>query len=369
MNELDGNCFLVINESHEGAPDLKDKFGDRVELINIFSRHKWRSLDLFRNPKLKMAVKGCLLLVAYPIIFFQLLLLFIRNSKFSELMIVNGGFPGGDSCNVAILAWFIVKRKKCWYNFHNNARPYRYGIGLFQRFFDWLIDFCVEGFITVSNDCAKSMLVRKGVSNSIVKVVYNGIQAPRVDSSFKFGGLAENRFRPGSCQSIVMLGTFEERKGHEFLFSAMAKLPQYCLLVCGSGTQEEQRRLRELSSGIENIFFLGFRDDSHSIIQACDLLVVPSKENESFGLTIIEAMSLDTPVIATRVGGMKEVIEHEKDGLLVSYGNVDELVDSISKILENESYRKLLTNNAYISFQRKYTASVMAQNYKNIIGW
>nr|WP_238481461.1 glycosyltransferase family 4 protein [Motilimonas sp. E26] len=280
-------------------------------------------------------------------------------------MIVNGGFPGGESCNLAAIAWFLINRKRCIYNFHNNARPYRKFIGFFQYSCDRLLCRSIKSFVTVSRSCAQSVQVRSGLKNIPVEVVYNGISKPIIDAHNVFN-LVDNITETARKKTIVMLGTFEERKGHEFLFSAMKKLPQYQLIVCGTGTQHEKKRIVELASGVENITLLGFRKDAQSIIATSDLLVVPSKENESFGLTIIEAMSLGTAVIATRVGGMVEVIEHEIDGILVNYGDVNSLCTYITNILEDKSYNQLLIDAARDSFKKKYSSTIMAQNYDKL---
>ena len=125
--------------------------------------------------------------------------------------------------------------------------------------------------------------------------------------------------------------------------------------------------LNFLTSGLDNVHILGYRSDSQSIIASSDVLVVPSKENESFGLTIIEAMALSTPVIATKVGGMKEVITDNSDGILVDYGDVVKMKNSIISVIEDNKYRISLIKSANLSFSSKYLAERMALNYKNLI--
>jgi glycosyltransferase involved in cell wall biosynthesis len=70
-----------------------------------------------------------------------------------------------------------------------------------------------------------------------------------------------------------------------------------------------------------------------------DLFAFPSAWNEPFGIPIIEAMACEKPVVATRGGGIPEIIEHEKTGLLVERGNPDELSKAICRLIENESLR------------------------------
>ncbi|ELV8729233.1 glycosyltransferase, partial [Vibrio fluvialis] len=81
--------------------------------------------------------------------------------------------------------------------------------------------------------------------------------------------------------------------------------------------------------------------------------------------TIIEAMALNVPVIATRTGGMQEVITEQWDGLLVDYGDVCQLKESIICLMEDVELREKIKANAVNSFKNKYGANIMALAYKN----
>lgn len=366
----DDNVFLMINESHEGIEGLKSKLNKNIIVLNLFSRHNFMKGNSKRNKVISIFnfIRKCFLLfVSYPIILVQLISLFNKYKNMDELMVVNGGYPGGESCNMATIAWYLVKRKKSWYNFHNNAQPYRRLTWVLQSAFDSLLSKLTLGFISVSQSCLDSLRVRSSINTIDTRVVLNGISPPpsRLSHSDLFSMRLE--ILDSHRKRIVMLSTFEERKGHEFIFSVMKLIPQYDLLVCGAGNEYETERIKSLSSELENVHLLGFRNDGQSIIASSDLLIVPSKENESFGLTIIEAMALNTAVIATNVGGMTEVINHGFDGLLSDYGDVTQLKNSILSILEDDEYRNKLTANAKESFNSKYRANVMALNYKNII--
>ena len=78
-------------------------------------------------------------------------------------------------------------------------------------------------------------------------------------------------------------------------------------------------------------------------------------------------MGLNTAVIATNVGGMKEVIEHGVDGLLVDYGDVEQLKLHIINIMEDDVFRTKLIKNANQSFNCKYSADVMSRNYRKLL--
>ena len=86
------------------------------------------------------------------------------------------------------------------------------------------------------------------------------------------------------------------------------------------------------------IIFTGYDPRAREIIGGLDLLVLPS-QTETFGRTLLEAMAVGTPIVATRVGGIPEVVIHEKSGLLVDYADEDEFVTAICRMLRDESLR------------------------------
>lgn len=367
-NWPDDDVLLMINSSHEGLDDLKSKVGsDKLIETNLFSRHLFFK-KIKQQPERNVAIliaKFFLLLISYPVQLFQLIKLFSKHENFDELMIVNGGYPGGQSCNVASIAWFLVNKKKSWYNFHNNAQKYSKLFKPFQFMFDVLVSCTTIEYISVSNDCANSMRCRTGINDKKFGYIYNGIAEPSVVIDAVSSNMIRSQILNSPKKRIVMLGTFEARKGHEFAFAVMKQLPQYDLIVCGKGTDAETEKINSMALESNNIHLLGHRTDNHHIIATADLLLVPSMYNESFGLTIIEAMALNVPVIATRIGGMQEVITDGWDGLLIDYGNINQLKMSVIELIENAEFRTKITLNAKQSFKTKYSADKMALAYKN----
>lgn len=364
----DNEVSLMINSSHEGLGYLRSKVvSGSLIVTNLFSRHSFfKNTNVHPLKKIFVLIgKLFFLLISYPIQLFQLIRLFSKYKNFDELMIVNGGYPGGQSCNVASIAWFLVNGKKSWYNFHNNAQKYRRLFKPFQFISDVLVSWTTIEFISVSNDCANSMHCRTGINDRKLGFIYNGISEPSITVGAASLNMIRTQILNSPKKRVVMLGTYEERKGHEFAFAVMKQLPQYDFLVCGKGSEAEIQRINRMACGCDNIFLLGHRTDNHHIIATADLLLVPSMYNESFGLTIIEAMALNVPVIATRIGGMQEVITERWDGLLVDYGDISQLKASVIELIENVEFRREIASNAINSFKTKYSADKMALAYKN----
>ena len=106
-----------------------------------------------------------------------------------------------------------------------------------------------------------------------------------------------------------------------------------------------------------------FKENKYELLKKSDVLIVPSQSHESFGLVIIEAMSVGVPVIANNVGGIKEVITSNEFGVLVKKNSIRDFSNSLIKLLTNKIKRKKIIKSAKKQFNIKFKASIMSQNY------
>ena len=134
---------------------------------------------------------------------------------------------------------------------------------------------------------------------------------------------------------LVVVARLHPEKGHEYLFQAMARLKgqtdrRVLLLVVGTGPFDQAYREQVRTLGCEEqVRFTGFRRDVPDLMAAADLVVLPSVA-EAFGLVLTEALYLGTPVVATRVGGIPEIISDGIDGVLVPPANSEALAKTIA---------------------------------------
>src|SRR5262249_41094991 len=134
-------------------------------------------------------------------------------------------------------------------------------------------------------------------------------------------------------------------KGYEHLFRAMASLKGRTdrpvrLLIAGRGALEAAFRDEVRALGCEDVIqFLGFRNDVPDLMAAADLLVLPSVA-EAFGLVLAEALYLGTPVVATRVGGIPEIVTDGVDGILVPPADSQALADALLDLLHDPERRR-----------------------------
>jgi len=153
-------------------------------------------------------------------------------------------------------------------------------------------------------------------------------------------GFDENHFNVG------MVGRINEAKGQHLLIEALSKIEDATVHAYFVGHEMKEGYIKELELkakvlGIEDrVHFLGFMKNPHHFFQACDVIVLASKR-ETFGLVLIEAMQVQTAVIGSNSGGVIEIIEDGKSGLLFDVGDSNDLANKI-EILKND--KELLIN-------------------------
>jgi glycosyltransferase involved in cell wall biosynthesis len=113
------------------------------------------------------------------------------------------------------------------------------------------------------------------------------------------------------------------------------------------------------------VTFLGFRKDSPDLIAAADLLILPSLA-EAFGLVLTEALYLGTPVVATRVGGIPEIVDDGIDGTLVPPADSRALAQAILELLENPEKRRRVAGAGREKVLKRFRFEDMVRSYEDI---
>lgn len=368
---------LLCNENHPGIEIILSKTNGRVNFRSyhrLFLSNISKGYSFFWNGQYKPLKKifgGIYRLLQYPILFpwyILTLTVFFKKSQFERMMVVNGGYPGSLLCRAAAIAWKISgKNTKCIFNIHSSAsRPSKL-ISLVENLIDRLIIKSVKSFICVSKSSVAYLKKRDAFSNSNkVCYVYNGIADPAGENFSKFKRIKKKLQPP----YVLMLGTFDKYKGHEFLLKSFQKIiqsiPNAELKIFGHGSNEQRKFIQDKIFELhlnEKVFFGNFIPNPESYIFNASVMVVPSQDYEAFGLTIIEAMSLQTPIVATDVGGIPEVLEGSDAGFICGKDDLDQFVKHICEILEDDSLAERLGANGRKTFEKRYDASIMANQY------
>lgn len=192
--------------------------------------------------------------------------------------------------------------------------------------------------VAVSHFVAKSVNIR-GLAEERVEVIYDGVEIPATISQVD-RARARNRF--AIAQGSICLGNvaaFVPEKGQELLIHALvnlrAQFPQCVLLLAGEGP--EKASLQEIARQIlpeGAVKFTGFVSDIESVFAATDLFVFPSHE-EPLGSALLSAMAHGLPVVAIARGGVPEVVENGKNGILVEALDPPQLAAAIARLISN----------------------------------
>lgn len=150
---------------------------------------------------------------------------------------------------------------------------------------------------------------------------------------------------------ILSVGRLVYYKGFEYLIEAMKNVQNAKLIIVGSGPLEKKLKKQITESSLHNrieIIPELERESLNSLFQMCDLFVLPSiRKSETFGIVQIEAMACGKPVVCTEIGtGTTFINQDGITGLVVPPENSKALAEAINKILNNESLRKFLGDNA-----------------------
>jgi glycosyltransferase involved in cell wall biosynthesis len=199
-----------------------------------------------------------------------------------------------------------------------------------------------DALIAVSREAADAWARLAGISRASVRVLYNGIDVMRYRRTGLSSQCAAIRKALGFGSDerlLLMASVLREGKGHEVMFQALplirSRVPCTFLLVAGSGNQETALRRQAAELG-EAVRFLGSRQDVPELLAACDVAVLPS-HMDALPTFLLEAAAARRPAVASRVGGIPEIIEHGRTGLLVPQGAPGPLADAILEILLNPS--------------------------------
>jgi len=170
--------------------------------------------------------------------------------------------------------------------------------------------------------------------------------------------------------TIAIVGRITPLKGHEYFLRAMAAVvrakPYVKIWVIGDAPAEKESYKEGLLAltkhlGLtSHVEFLGSRKDIPQLLSQVDVLVLSTVTQESFGRVILEAQAAGANVVATRVGGVVELIDEGKTGLLVAPKEPEEMAQAVIKILEDKTLAREMVENAKKKILSQYTLDHMA---------
>jgi len=223
-----------------------------------------------------------------------------------------------------------------------------------------------DGVTAISQYLRERTLREFDVKNNI-QVIYNFVNC---DVYVRDAGATQRRaeYAPNGERILVHLSNFRPVKRItdtiEILDRVRKKIPSKLLLI-GDGPDRSRAEWLAVQKGIHNdVLFLGKQDNVHEKLALADLILMPS-ELESFGLAALEAMACEVVPIATRVGGVPEVIEHGKSGFLADVGDVDTMARYAIELLSDESRLREMGKACREVAQSRFCSSKIIPEYED----
>jgi glycosyltransferase involved in cell wall biosynthesis len=227
----------------------------------------------------------------------------------------------------------------------------------------------IDQLIAVSRSIERK-IVDEGRNTTAVRMIYNGVDLERYDHQEPCCTLAEEYgMEPGS-QIVGVVARLEPEKGHPTLLEAwpavLRKVPDAYLLIVGEGARREalEQQVRALRIA-HRVVFTGRRDDVPAVTAALDVAVLPSYR-EAQGLTILEAMALSRPVVASNVGGIPEMIEDGVTGLLVPPNDPPALATAIVRLLQDHSLADTIGRAGHDLVHDRFCIEIMVKAVEEI---
>jgi glycosyltransferase involved in cell wall biosynthesis len=235
------------------------------------------------------------------------------------------------------------------------------------RIKDHLVDRVVVGAIENRQAFAHQM----GRCATKIDVIHTGIELDRFCP-----GRGRDYFRQelGLGERTCVVGTLsrldDERKGLRYFLEMAARLapaaPEARFLIVGDGVLRPMLEQRATELGIrDRVTFTGWRTDIPRVLAGIDIFVMPSLF-EGGPTTVLEAMAMAKPVVASNVGMVPEVIDHGRSGLIVAPGDAVAMAQAVSTLLWDETLRMQMGQNARSTAERDFSIDIMVDRYLQV---
>jgi N-acetyl-alpha-D-glucosaminyl L-malate synthase BshA len=221
--------------------------------------------------------------------------------------------------------------------------------------------------VTAVSEYLKQRTIQEFQIERTIRVVPNfvdcDVYGPAPDRSFRQKFAAEDE------GILTHISNFRPVKRVEDVVGVFARVRQQMkarLLMVGDGPERPKAEWLANTHGVaDDVIFVGKQNDMSQFLAVSDILLLPS-ELESFGLVALEAMACEVPVIATRVGGIPEVVRHGMDGFLYNVGDIDSMAEGCISILKTPNLRQDLGRTARERATREFCASKIVLQYEEL---
>jgi glycosyltransferase involved in cell wall biosynthesis len=216
----------------------------------------------------------------------------------------------------------------------------------------------VDGVVAISQRIYE-LLIEAGVRYDGIRLIHSGIDPRRFEAAAKGPVPRSERMVVGT------VAVLEERKGHRLLLEAARQLKeqgyQISYRLAGEGSLRKSLEATAQHLGLkEDVQFLGFVSDVPDFLADVDVVVLPSLF-EGFGVSVLEAMAAGKAVIASRAGGLPELVIDATTGFLVEPRDVAGLADAIAKLAQDRTLIRSMGQKGRERLEKNFTMEQMAR--------
>jgi glycosyltransferase involved in cell wall biosynthesis len=266
---------------------------------------------------------------------------FARYLRREQVDVINIHFPSLSLVTVLIARWIADRPVRVVASFHGSDLTIAAAGGALQRLLWRLAVAGCDAVVACSHRFAGEVAQQFPNAVGRLHVIHNGVDVAACRSAARSARLPpELEGRP----FIVCVATFETKKAQDVLLDAFARMahayPELCLVLAGAWgptLAALQERAAGQSFSRRVLFYTDVpHDRTLALIAGARLLVLPSRQ-EPFGIVVLEAASLRVPVVATCVGGLPEIIEDGRSGVLIRPDDADALMAAIVGLLDDRA--------------------------------
>lgn len=221
--------------------------------------------------------------------------------------------------------------------------------------------------ICCSEAVRRFVIEKENIAEDKLSVIYNGV--PEAGST-DMEEIAELKSRLGFQENKIIVGciaSLTKNKGHRYLLEAFSEIDNAGLLIIGDGPMREELTELTRELGIsERSVFTGHKMDVSPYVRLMDIAVLPSSEREGLGISVIEAMALSKPVIATAVGGLPETVSDGETGILVEAKNSKELASALSRLSNAPHLRETMGARGKERYKKMFSLNDMLNKMEDL---
>lgn len=231
-------------------------------------------------------------------------------------------------------------------------------------------DESIPSFIITIADFTRNYLIKRyNIPEEKCTRIYQGVDVDRFTPNSTRRRKSLNEYPLISFSPILgCVGSLERRKGHLILLKVLRILkrflPRVHLLIVGDGPDEQILKDIVAKMSLNNhVTFISYTREPELIYERIDILIFPSLYKEGLPNVLLESLAMKTPVIASNIGGVSEVVRNEFNGYLVEPDQTNQLVNAIDKIWSNQNRYRWISNNARGVILRNFDRKVQFQKF------